>query len=322
MRAWWLIPLVGLSIWAAEARWLRLKSPNFEMYTTASERNARETLKYFEQVRAFFVQAMGGIPGRALPVRIVAFNSKKEYEPYAINNFATAFYHSTSTSDDIVLSESGFDVFPVAVHEYVHLVAKHAGLGNLPPWLNEGLAEVYSTMKQVTGDRLLVGEIPLGRFQALQREKWVPLRAIVTATRDSPYYNEKNQAGSLYNESWALVHMMFLTPSYRPQFSKFVTLINSGTSTEEALTKTYGKTIEQLEADLQGYLRSTQFKGALFASKVDKSGEEITAAPASTFDVKLVLTELTSKPGKEIETQRSLEELTAQDPKRPEPLSL
>jgi hypothetical protein len=36
----------------------------------------------------------------------------------------------------------------------------------------------------------------------------VPLQAIVSADRNSPYYNEKNRAGSLYNEGWALVHML------------------------------------------------------------------------------------------------------------------
>src|SRR5580693_5257755 len=85
--------IVGLR--AAETRWIKLRSANFDMYTTASERSARETLKYFEQVRSFFQQGMGNIPGKQLPVRIVAFNSKKEYEPYRLNNFATAFYHPT-----------------------------------------------------------------------------------------------------------------------------------------------------------------------------------------------------------------------------------
>src|ERR1700683_419013 len=94
----------GFTLFGADARWIRLRSANFEMYTTASERSARETLKYFEQVRSFFQQGMGSIPGKSLPVRIVAFNSRKEYEPYRLNNFATAFYHPTERSDDIVLS--------------------------------------------------------------------------------------------------------------------------------------------------------------------------------------------------------------------------
>src|SRR5579862_914751 len=106
MRSIFVLAFVAFSLLGADARWIRLKSANFEMYTSASERDARETLKYFEQVRSFFQQGMGNIPGKELPVRIVAFNSKKEYEPYRFNNFATAYYHPTATTDDIVLSQT------------------------------------------------------------------------------------------------------------------------------------------------------------------------------------------------------------------------
>src|SRR3984957_1132130 len=301
MRNWsrFALAFIAFSL-AADARWIRLRSAHFEMYTTASERSARETLKYFEQVRSFFQQGMGSIPGKALPVRIVAFNSKKEYEPYRLNNFATAFYHPTPTSDDIVLSETGYDVFPVAVHEYVHLVTKHMGM-NLPAWLSEGMAELYSTLKPM-GDKVLVGTLIAGRYQALLNEKWVPLKLIVNADHNSPYYNEKNQAGSLYNEGWALTHMLVLSNEYRPGFAKFLELVNAGTPTEEALDKVYGKTIEQVDKELQVYLRGTRFQGAYFAQKLEKASDEITAEPAAQFDVKLGRADLLGRPGKESES--------------------
>ncbi len=316
MRSTVALVLVASSLLGADARWIRLKSANFEMYTSASEKDARETLKYFEQVRSFFQQGMGNIPGKELPVRIVAFNSKKEYEPYRFNNFATAYYHPTATTDDIVLSQTGFDVFPVAVHEYVHLVTKHMGM-KLPPWLSEGIAELYSTLKPM-GNKVLVGTLIEGRHQALLREKWVPLKVIVNADHNSPYYNEKNQAGSLYNEGWALTHMLVLTNEYRPGFAKFLDLINAGTPTEEALNKAYGKTIEQVDKELQAYLNGTHFQGAYFAQKLEKANDEITVEPAGAFDVKLVLADLLDRPGNENATRAALEELAKEDPKRPE----
>jgi len=303
----------------ADARWLKLKSANFEMYTTASERDARATLKYFEQVRSFFQQGMGNIPGKPLPVRIVAFNSRKEYEPYRLNSFTSAFYHSTPSTDEIVLSETGPDVFSVAVHEYVHLVVKHMGL-KLPPWLGEGMAELYSTLKPM-GDRVLVGTLIDGRHQALLRDKWVPLEVIVKADYSSPYYNEKDQAGGLYNEGWALTHMLVLTNEYRPGFSKFLDLVAAGTSTEEALHKVYGKTIQQVDKELRAYLQGTHFQGAYFAQKLEKASEGITVETASAFDVKLVLADLANRPGKETETRKALEQLSAEDPKRAEPFA-
>src|SRR5271166_5577645 len=80
----------------AETHWTRITSPNFELYTTAGERSARDTLRFFEQVHDFFAQNISPGSDKAPPVRIVAFNSMKEYEPYRINEIAVAYYQATA----------------------------------------------------------------------------------------------------------------------------------------------------------------------------------------------------------------------------------
>jgi len=171
------------------------------------------------------------------------------------------------------------------------------------------------------GDRVLVGTLIAGRYQALLNEKWVPLKVIVNADRNSPYYNEKNQAGSLYNEGWALTHMLVLTNEYRPGFAKFLEMVNAGTPTEDAFNKAYGKSLADVDKELQAYLHGTHFQGAYFAQKLEKASDEITVEPAPEFDVKLVLADLFNRPGKESETRAAFEQLTKEDPKRPEPFA-
>jgi len=153
-----------------------------------------------EQVRGFFVQVLGHGPARPVPVRIVAFGSAKEFEPYRINEFAAAYYQPTSRRDYIVMGPGSAATFSTVVHEYVHLVVEHSNM-HLPPWLNEGMAELYSTL-QPQSDKILVGSLIPGRVEALRRDNWVPLATILAAGHDSPYYNEKNKAGSLYNEGF------------------------------------------------------------------------------------------------------------------------
>ena len=119
---------------SAESHWIRLRSSNFELYSSSNLRSARDTIREFEQVRGFFLQAFGGPPAKPVPVRLVAFGSTKEYEPYRLNEFAIAYYHQTPDRDYIVMSRGGVDTFPIAVHEYVHLLIRHSGL-TLPPWL-------------------------------------------------------------------------------------------------------------------------------------------------------------------------------------------
>lgn len=301
----------------AEPRWIHIHSSNFEIYSSASEGSTRETLRYFEQVRSFFLQAMGKSVSKPLPIYIIAFGSEKEYAPYRPNEFAAAFYYGGAERDYIVLSRASSETFPTATHEYVHLVVQHLGF-SFPPWLNEGYAELFSTLKPL-GDKVVVGELIPGRVQALYMEKWVPLAVILSAGHDSPYYNEKNKAGSLYNEGWALVHMLRLNPEYQPKFSALLTAIANGSPSAMALEQTYGKPLAAIEKDLQAYLRGDRFKEVVIPAKLTGEKTPLPAEPAAPFDVKLALADLANQPGKQSDTEERFKELTLDDPKRPEP---
>ena len=301
----------------SESKWIRMHSPNFEAYSSAGERETRDTLRYFERVRDFFLQVNQGEPPKTVPVYVVVFGSEKEYAPYRFNEFATAYYFGGAGRDYIVTGRTGEQAAQVAVHEYVHLVARHAGL-KFPPWLNEGTAELYSTIR-MQGDKVLVGDLIPARMQALKSGEWVPLAAILSAGPDSPYYNEKNKAGSLYNEGWALVHMLQLSPAYLSKYSEFVRTVQGGADSAAALEKVYGKPVSAVEKDLQEYISSFQFYGRLFPVKLASVKESFAATPAPMFDVKLALTDLTNRPGKEAEIRKTLDDLAREDPKRPEP---
>jgi tetratricopeptide (TPR) repeat protein len=302
---------------AADSRWTRLRSDNFELYSSAGLRASRDTLKMFEQVRGFFEKVMGP-SSKPLPVRLVAFGSAKEFEPYRFNEYATAYYTQTAERDYIVMSRAGADVFPGAVHEYVHLLVRGSKL-DLPPWLNEGIAELYSTLRPV-GNEVVVGDIIPGRHRALLDDKWVPLQTILAADHNSAYYNEKNKAGSLYNEGWALTHMLNFHPDYRPKFAEVVRAAASGQPSAEALAKIYGRPLDKIERDLQSYLRGGSFKAALFPLKFDRKVEEVASEPLVEFDVDLMFADLVFGPDREEKRAKAFERLATQDPKRPEPL--
>ncbi|MEQ1886427.1 MAG: tetratricopeptide repeat protein [Bryobacteraceae bacterium] len=295
-----------------------MASDDFEIFSTAGEGDTRRALEQFQQVSGFFASVMQKKLATNDPTRIIIFGAKKEYEPYKPNEVAIAFYTQTGGRDYIVLGAVDDDsAFHVAIHEYVHLLVEHGGL-KLPPWLNEGTAELYSTLKPLAG-KILVGSLVPGRIQALNREKWVPLATILAADHNSPYYNEKNRAGSLYNEGWALTHMLTLTNEYGPGYSKFLAEIQAGTPSQQALEKIYGKPLEAIEKSVQAYVRGDRFKGSLFDLKLQKTKEKAAAEPAPLFDVQLALTDLMNRPGKQAETRRRLEALASEDPKRPEP---
>jgi VWFA-related protein len=321
MRSWIWTAIAALYFFlpvsAAEPRWLRIPSADFEVFSSASEGYTRETLKHFERVRSFFEQAMGSFPAKMDPIRIIVFGSKKEFDPYRLNESAVAYYTQVRGRDYIVLGDSTAEAFPIATHEFCHLIAQHAGL-NLPVWLNEGLAEVYSTMKP-QGDKVVVGMIIPARLRALGFEKSISLATLLTVDRNSPFYNEKDKAGVFYDESWALTHMLQLSLAYGPKFTSVIEAIRTGTPSGKALETIYGKTLTEIENDLRSYVRGNSFRGSVFPIKVENQTARADVEPAAAFDVKLALLDLTNRPGRQDETRQELEALTGSDPKRPEP---
>jgi tetratricopeptide (TPR) repeat protein len=203
--------------------------------------------------------------------------------------------------------------YPVAVHEFIHLLVKHSGI-EIPIWLNEGLADVYSSMKPL-GKKVLVGSLIPGRFYLLQQNKWMPLDALTTVDAKSPYYNEKNRAGIFYSESWALVHMLLLSPKYRPQFTKLLAALASGQPASAAFLKIYGETPEQLQKDLEQYMRGTQFNGMLFDIKLEKSAEEPDVEPAPALASGMVLADVLALTSKGDAAKEAYETLARENPK-------
>jgi len=311
-----LLPLIVLLSLAAEPKWIRISTPNFEVLSSAGERETRNTLQYFEQVRDFFLKFNGRAPKEPAPVTIVIFGSEKEYAPYSLNQSAAAYFIPRSDRDYIVMGRTGELAEHIATHEYTHLVTQHAGL-RYPPWLSEGLAELFSTFTIMNGSIAIGDPIP-ERIIELRESQWVPLATIMAADHDSPYYNESGKAGSLYNEGWAAVHLIGTTKEYRPKFAAFLNAVANGASSADALQTVYGKTVRAFEDELRGYIGQGAFNHLVGKIEVDRTKKEVSIQPAPSFDVKVALSDIDSRPTAKADRRRILEELKAQNPSRPE----
>ncbi len=275
---------------SAADQWVKLTTPNFELYTMAGEKKGREAILYFEQVRSFFLQASASKRASEFPVRIVAFRGEKQYHPYRLNEFAIAYFARGRNRDYIVMQDISGEHYPVAIHEYTHLILEHSGL-KPPPWLNEGMAELYSTLTPV-GKKTAIGDIIPGRARTLQTTQWIPLEALTSADHKSPLYNERDRAGIFYAESWLLTHMLFFSPAYRPNFAKFLVEAGSGKSMDEACQATFGKRLAEVQVDLHQYVAGGHFLRAVFDVKLEKSAEDPDVSQATDFESGMVLADL------------------------------
>uniref|UniRef100_Q01UR5 DUF1570 domain-containing protein n=1 Tax=Solibacter usitatus (strain Ellin6076) TaxID=234267 RepID=Q01UR5_SOLUE len=301
---------------APQDSWLKITSANFELYTTAGERSGRDLIKHFEQVRSFFTQAFGAHLAAARPARIIAFRNEKEYQPYRPGEFASAFYQPGAVHDFIVMSGASSEHYPVAIHEYTHLMIHQSGM-DLPPWLNEGLAELYSSLGP-RGAKILVGQVIPGRIQVLNSDKWIPLATLLNVDHNSPYYNEKSRAGMFYAESWALVHMLNLEPRYRPHLNALALALKDATP-EAAFAKAYGLRIDQIETALREYFHATTIHAELFNVQLPKSVDAPEIEAGAALPARIALAELDGNTrGRGDQARKAWEQLANDFPQSPE----
>ena len=243
--------------------WTKVSTPHFEIDTQLNTAEALQALEMFEQTRAVF-ESIGmahGLPDQ--PLRIIDLGADSEYSRFLLKPGAFGCYQRGRRGDYIVVHDLNPAHDQVAVHEYTHFVVEHSGL-KLPIWLNEGVAELYSTM-QPRGSECIIGRAQAGRLAALETYRRLPLNVLFSADASSRYYNDPAAMQIFYAESWALTHMLALGNGYSPHFNAFIQAVSSGQSPETGLSSCYGKSVRRIETDLDAYIRQKNFPTVSYA---------------------------------------------------------
>jgi Flp pilus assembly protein TadD len=271
-----------LAVLAAEASgaastWLRISSPSVEILTDSSESTARSVLNRFEALRRIFGESYSAdLPA---PLRVFVFASEDEFQKYRSAPYSAGFYQHDEDRDFIVVYQ-GAALKRNVSHEYLHMVMTHAST-KLPAWLEEGVPEFYSTI-YVNATKMRVGEIIEPYRQLLASELWLSAEDL---TLGSP-----TDGQIFYVESWALVHMLSLSPEWRGGMPRFVKLLTEGRAQDEAFTEAFGRSMEDAVAALRLYVRNMREM-----TTAAPPAEELKASPATRMtavEVMLALADL------------------------------
>ena len=268
---------------AADTGWTLARTPHFEIYSHAGHREARQVLVWFERLRGFLEQQTGVNLDSRFPLRILVFGSKQEYAPFRPSPTADAYFGTSSGRDYIVLPSA--DVDRLAAHEYWHFVAR-AGALRLPLWLSEGLAEFYSTVQlESQGGRM--GVVPPLHVSLLRHDNWMRLPALLSVTVDSHLLRERETAGVFYAESWALAHMLKLSPAYAAGFNELMERMNSGMPSQQALEATYGRSADGIANDLRDWFLKGRSVPLARITTPDQASIDVSEVPSSTVQTLL-----------------------------------
>jgi tetratricopeptide (TPR) repeat protein len=268
--------------------WSVARDPHFVVYSHQGAPVATAALQWFERLRALALRHLPSIADDGRPVSVFGFSSSAEYEPFRLRPSADAYYVGTGDRDYIVMSTLDPGSLGTAAHEYAHLLMRRAG-ANFPPWLSEGLAEVFSTIR-IARDRVQLGDAPPGRLGALRNGPWFPLGTLLSMPADSPLRGTRHGSEMFYAESWALTRMLLLSPEYAPRFRAFLGRIGDASASSAAVLEgTYSKPVSAIQRDLETRIQRGRTLPVVSETGPEPAGPAIETAEIPDLDIHLSL---------------------------------
>ena len=281
---------------SAKDNWISVRSRNFQLIGNAGEKEVRQVANRLEQFREVFTRLFPKAKFIApVPTTVVVFKNDKSYSPFRSNQNIAGYFQPGPDVNYITLTtevRGEQDPFTVIFHEYTHLLV-NSTLGNVPTWFNEGLAEYYSSFNISEERKVTLGK-PISHHVYLLREsKMLPLPTLFQVDHNSPHYNEREKQTIFYAESWALVHYLIHKPGGSDAIDKFMGLMNSNTSLDDAFQQSFQTTFEKMEKDVRAYIRHDSYPviAASFQRKIDFD-TELQVAPLTEADAQAYLGDL------------------------------
>ena len=247
--------------------WIELRTANFTLFSSAGEKDTRRLATDLERLRDALTQLS---PGLALqspyPTYIFVFKNADSFRPYQrLYNGkpldSGGYFLSRELANYVAIDgDQHGDERAIVYHEYLHYVLRN-NYSSLPLWLNEGMAEYYSTFEVGETEARIGKPIP-EHVLWLRRNPLIPFTTLFAVDQDSPEYNEKSRRGAFYSQSWALVHYLLSgSPERRRQASEYLRLAHNqgGESPAAIFQKAFGTDPAVLERELKTYVQSYLF---------------------------------------------------------------
>ena len=301
--------------------WFVARNAHFEVYSQAGEGSARSTLARLEQLRAFFAAHPLLPAGRNrdshATLRVICFGSVKDYDEFRLRRNADAYYVAAQDQAYIVMPASESSDFAILAHEYAHSVT-HAEHLRLPNWLNEGLAEIYSTVR-ITNRSCTFGGPLSKRIQRLKDGFPLPVSRVLEISEDESLLQTREGADLFYAESWALANVLLFSPDYAPHFPDLLAAVASGMPGKRALPAVYRRPLDVILKDSLHWLsksRSVPCAAPPLPTPLPSEVSEV-----STRDMNTVLADVLSADGQLDRAQTLFTRLNNEKPGDPQILA-
>jgi tetratricopeptide (TPR) repeat protein len=246
--------------------WVEIRTPHFVVMSDGGEKTARRVADQFDLVRRIFQATMPNAHfDTGVPIQILAAKDGKSFAtllpeyPYDKRHpQPEGLFVGGTEKNYIVLrtNVSGPIPYEDIYHNYARLVLK-LSYHSLPPWLEEGYANVYGGMA-LTDKGAKIGKPDPEDLSALWESPLLPLDLVIHVDRASPYYHASGPPTVYSAESRALVHYLLTQaqPSGIKSLEQYIAQVESGADALEAARQVFGD-LNQLQSKLEAYVKQS-----------------------------------------------------------------
>jgi len=191
--------------------WTGARTAHLEVVTDAPREVALRVALRLENLHQALAALLPPLVVEASPVQVIVFRDASLARAYAptwrgLKDEVAGFSHAGPDRRRVVFADDQGRTPSVAQHEYVHSLLDVSS-PDAPLWLNEGLAEYFSTL--TTDDRRAVLGAPVyAHLEWLAAHDLMPLSRLFAIGHASPEYHEGDRRGTFYAQSWALTHLL------------------------------------------------------------------------------------------------------------------
>lgn len=282
----------------AKETWTRVQSKNFTLVGNGSAGEIRKVAIKLEQFRDALARLFPKTRlNTSVPTTVVVFKTdesfndfKPRYKGKVKERIGGYFIQGEDGNYVAMTTDTGRlrTPYQVIFHEYVHFLVGN-NLKDAPLWLNEGLAEFYSTFETSDDEQdVIIGRAIIWHLATLNQGRMLPLKTLLAVDHKSPHYNESSKAGIFYAESWALVHYLMLGNNQKrqAQLSRFITQLGT-MPLEENFRSSFGATYEEIERELFNYVNRVTYPAIKYTfTKQLEFDKEMQTAVLSEAEVK------------------------------------
>ncbi|MBI5282215.1 MAG: tetratricopeptide repeat protein [Candidatus Solibacter usitatus] len=235
------LAFLSISQAQAEPRWQKLASGRWELLTDGGPTAGAAVLARLLEMDAAFRATGWQRPDAAPAVRVILFRRAQDFAAFRSAPNNRGLFQPGPGRDLILLAGSGEDTLRAARHEYVHL-ALHHSTGPLPQWLEEGLAEYFSTLvpgSPRAAGRAIAGKPVQAHLELLDRESWMDSSQLASVANRDPVYTDSRASTLFYAQSWALTHLLMQAPAAHRRIAAFQQAMRAGKPQQAAFAEAF-----------------------------------------------------------------------------------